>query len=63
MSGESLAQGIRQVSKTKVTFFPDFAAVEEALPDIVTAGDLLLTLGAGNVWQVGQHYLEQAGGA
>jgi len=63
VSGESLAQGIRQVSKTRVTFFPDFAAVEEALPDMVASGDLLLTLGAGNVWQVGQHYLEQAGGA
>jgi UDP-N-acetylmuramate--alanine ligase len=58
VSGESLAQGIRQVSKTKVAYYPDFAAMEAALPDIVRPGDVLLTLGAGSIWQVGAHYLE-----
>jgi UDP-N-acetylmuramate--alanine ligase len=58
VSGESLAQGIRQVSKTKVAYYPDFAAMEASLPDMLRPGDLLLTLGAGSIWQVGVHYLE-----
>jgi UDP-N-acetylmuramate--alanine ligase len=59
VSGQSLAQGIKQVSKTKLSFFEDFAAVEEALPGILKSGDLLLTLGAGNVWSIGQHWLDK----
>ena len=58
VSGESLAQGIRQVSKTQVTYFPDFAAMQTALPGILRPGDVLLTLGAGSIWQVGVNYLE-----
>jgi UDP-N-acetylmuramate--alanine ligase len=57
VSGESLAQGIRQVGKTKVTYFPDFDAVVKALPGVVRGGDVLITMGAGNVWQVGTRYL------
>ena len=58
VSGESLAQGIRQVSATRVAYYPDFAAMEEALPAALRPGDVLLTLGAGSIWQVGTHYLE-----
>lgn len=58
VSGMSLAQGIHQVSDTDVEFFPDFDAVSAKLPEILEPGDLLLTLGAGSVWQVGQRYLE-----
>ena len=63
VSGESLAQGIRQVSKTKVAYYPDFAAMEAALPGVLRPGDLLLTLGAGSIWQVGVRYLEAGHGA
>ena len=58
MSGQSLAQGIRQVSNTDVAYFQDFAAINEALPELLKAGDVFITLGAGNIWTVGQHYLE-----
>jgi len=58
VSGSSLAQGIRQISDTDLEFFPDFTAVSAALPRILQPGDLLLTLGAGNVWQIGQRYLD-----
>jgi len=60
VSGLSLAQGIRQVSKTPVEFFPDLAAVASALPQILRPGDVFLTMGAGNVWQAGQSFLEDA---
>lgn len=59
VSGESLAQGIRQVSSTDVTYFQSFEAVSEALPGILEPGDVLITLGAGNVWKIGQQYLDE----
>jgi UDP-N-acetylmuramate--alanine ligase len=58
VSGQSLAQAIRQVSDTPVYFFADFAALEAALPQYLRPGDVLLTLGAGSIWTVGQRYLE-----
>ena len=58
VSGQSLAQGIRQVSNTDVAYFQDFAGVEAALPDMLQPGDVFLTLGAGNIYTVGQHWLE-----
>jgi len=63
VSGESLAQGIRQVSKTKVTFAPDFEAAQNILEAMLKPGDLFLTLGAGSVWKVGMAYLEGGHGA
>lgn len=58
VSGESLAQGIRQVSQTDVTYCLNFDAVVEQLPHTLREGDLLITLGAGNIWTVGQRYLD-----
>ncbi len=58
VSGQSLAQAIRQVTATPVRFFEDFGAMQAALPEILRPGDLFLTLGAGSIWTVGQSYLE-----
>jgi UDP-N-acetylmuramate--alanine ligase len=57
VSGQSLAQGIRQVSATEVRFCADFDAVRAALPEVLPPGDLLLTMGAGNIWQLGMDWL------
>jgi UDP-N-acetylmuramate--alanine ligase len=58
VSGQSLAQAIRQVTSTPVRFFEDFAAMQAALESILQEGDLFLTLGAGSIWTVGQNYLD-----
>ncbi|BBD08543.1 UDP-N-acetylmuramate--L-alanine ligase [Desulfovibrio ferrophilus] len=58
VSGQSLAQGIRQVSETPVLFFDDFDAMSAALPEVLRENDLLITLGAGNIWQVGTGWLK-----
>lgn len=57
VNGMSLAQGIKQVSKTKVRFFPDFAGLERQLKEILKPGDLFLTLGAGSIWKIGENFL------
>ena len=36
--------------------------MEKALPEILKAGDLFLTLGAGSIWQVGENWLNAAEG-
>lgn len=59
VSGLSLAQGIKQVSETKVQFFPDFEAIEKRLKDILRPGDLLMTQGAGSIWKIGENWLNQ----
>ena len=58
VSGTSLAQGIRQVGKVQVEFYPTFADMQHSLPAVLQPGDVFLTLGAGNIWQVGVNHLE-----
>ncbi|THB67502.1 MAG: UDP-N-acetylmuramate--L-alanine ligase [Desulfovibrio sp.] len=60
VSGQSLAKGIRQISDVDVDYFEDFESLEAALGGIVKTGDLLLTMGAGSVWQIGQRFVEGA---
>jgi UDP-N-acetylmuramate--alanine ligase len=55
----SLAQGVAQVTKTKVEFVPEFDVVNKALRAVLQPGDLLLTMGAGDVWKIGQRFLEE----
>ncbi len=57
VNGMSLAQGIRQVSDVKVTFYQDFETMEQELDVILSPGDLFITLGAGSIWVVGENYL------
>ena len=59
VSGQSLAQAIRQVTSTPVRFFEDFGSMQAALGEILQPGDLFLTLGAGSIWTVGQGYLDE----
>lgn len=58
VNGLSLAQGIRQISRTKVHFLESLEIASQKLGAILEPGDLFLTLGAGNVWKVGENYLE-----
>jgi len=58
VNGLSLVQGIRQISRTNVHFFESLETASQKLKAILEPGDLFLTLGAGNVWKVGENYLE-----
>ena len=57
ITGEWLADGIAQY-KT-VDYCPDFTAIIDKLKEILRPMDILLTLGAGNIWQVGETILSQ----
>jgi len=61
VSGEALAEAIRSHGHKDVTFVPDRARLAAAARERVRAGDLVLTLGAGDVTQVGPELLALLG--
>ncbi len=59
VSGQSLAQGIRQVSRTTVEYCRDFDEISAQLPETLKEGDIFMTIGAGNIYTVGQRWLAE----
>ena len=63
VSGQSLAQGVQQVSTTPVHYYQTLDAMAQALPELLREGDVLLTLGAGSITRLGPAWLEGRGHA
>jgi len=59
VTAEALANGIRMHGQKEVTFIADREAIPDHLTGIVQPGDIVLTLGAGNIWQAGEALLER----
>lgn len=59
VEGGDLASGIAGHGHKDVHFIADAAAVVKHLKQTVTAGDLVLTLGAGSVWRVGEALISE----
>ena len=57
VSGQSLAQGIKQVSTTNVQYFENIETMEKSLSEFLKQGDVLLTLGAGSITKIGNNWL------
>jgi len=57
--GHSLYKGIKAHGHRNVVFKEDFQATVDYLDEVSKAGDILLTLGAGDVLKVGEMALEQ----
>ncbi|HEY6008517.1 MAG TPA: UDP-N-acetylmuramate--L-alanine ligase [Geobacteraceae bacterium] len=57
VSAETLAAAIRKHGQKDVSFVADREAIPEHLAGIVRPGDIVLTLGAGNIWQAGEALL------
>lgn len=62
VSAEALAEGIRAHGHKAVRYVADVADVPAALEPELRAGDLVITLGAGNVWQAGEALLRRLQG-
>lgn len=63
ISGQSLAQGIRQICSTPVIYFQTLDELIAGLEEVLQPGDVLLTLGAGSITRVGPAWLEGGNGA
>jgi UDP-N-acetylmuramate--alanine ligase len=62
VDGHSLCEGIRLRGHDDVVFHDGQDTALACLAKTLREGDILLTLGAGNVWQVGERLLESLGG-
>lgn len=57
VNAERLVERIKKHGHREVTFAGDFATAQEVLRNKLRAGDLLITLGAGDVWKIGEEFL------
>jgi len=57
VAAEELADMIKKHGHRDVMYAPDFPAALQALQAKLQEGDLLLTLGAGDVWKIGEEWL------
>jgi len=58
VTGEALARAIRQQGGRDATYQTSFAVAAEAAVSVADEGDMIMTLGAGNVSQLGPNILE-----
>lgn len=61
IDSEHLLDGIKEKGHHEVRMFPDRAQVIPALLNLLKAGDVLVTLGAGDVWKIGQELVSETG--
>ncbi|MDM8524194.1 UDP-N-acetylmuramate--L-alanine ligase [Desulfococcaceae bacterium HSG8] len=58
VTGHALYEGIRAHGHKEVVYQEDFETALAYLKDVIKEGDILLTLGAGDVWKLGEFVLE-----
>lgn len=61
VEAQRLAEEIRQSGHRHTEYVPDLETAVNRLLEITRPGDLVLTIGAGNVYRVGEMFLEQKG--
>jgi UDP-N-acetylmuramate--alanine ligase len=61
VTAESLARGIKQHGQKEVTHIAERDVVADHLLRVIKPGDIVLTLGAGNIWQTGEALLRKMG--
>jgi UDP-N-acetylmuramate--alanine ligase len=59
ITGEALAQHVQEIGEREARYAPSFAAAAEAVVAAAQEGDMILTLGAGSVSQLGPMILEK----
>jgi UDP-N-acetylmuramate--alanine ligase len=59
VTSEGLANAIRRHGQKDVTFIADRVEIPDSLAGIVRPGDIVLTLGAGNIWEAGEELLSK----
>ncbi len=59
ISGQVLYEGIKKHGHKDVTFIPDREKIVEHMLSVLKKGDLMITLGAGDVWKLGEQVVER----
>ncbi len=63
VTGEALVQKIIEAGKSSATYASSFAEAAKSVCEVATEGDMILTLGAGGVSQLGPMILEKLQGS
>lgn len=58
VTSQIIIEAIRKSSKTQVVYKKKFIDINRFLLQIIKPGDIVITLGAGNIWQVGETLLK-----
>ena len=61
VSGEDLYKAIRERGHRDVAYIPDKNAIPVYLLEVAKGGDMVITLGAGNIWKAGVEFLGSLG--
>jgi UDP-N-acetylmuramate--alanine ligase len=59
VSGEALAEGVKKYGHKDVVYIAEREKIVEHMAAALRKGDLLITLGAGDVWKIGEQVLEK----
>jgi UDP-N-acetylmuramate--alanine ligase len=59
VSGQTLYEGVKKHGHKDVTFISDREKVIEHLATNLKKGDIMITLGAGDVWKIGEQLVER----
>ncbi|MBN1614105.1 MAG: UDP-N-acetylmuramate--L-alanine ligase [Deltaproteobacteria bacterium] len=63
IDSERLCQGIGRSGHGDVIYLPDFDGITDHLLAVAKPQDVIITLGAGNVWKIGEEFLRRKAGA
>jgi UDP-N-acetylmuramate--alanine ligase len=61
VSGRALYEGVKRHGHKDVTYIAEKETIADHLAGVLRTGDLLITLGAGDVWKIGMEVLEKLG--
>jgi len=59
VDGETIKNEVESQTKQRVTYVPDKDKIARYLVEIVQPGDLVITMGAGNIYQIGEELVEK----
>jgi len=59
VSGELIKEEVEAQTKQPVTYIPDSSKIARYLSEVVEPGDLVITMGAGNIYQAGEELIER----
>lgn len=59
VTGELVADAARSLGHRQVVYIPDKEEVPEYLQGVIQEGDLIITMGAGDIWKIGEALIER----
>ena len=62
INGSVVADALVRHGHPAVTYQPDMAAIPTVLRELLQPGDILVTLGAGDVWKVADEFIRRLRG-